>query len=195
MRKYLVAAALISMAVSVPAAPLREPAPEAGFYDLKARTILGKQISLSEYKGKVLLVVNTASRCGFTPQYKSLQTLYEKYKEKGFFVLGFPSNDFFRQEPGKNEEIKKFCELNYGVTFPLFEKGPVKGKATQPVFRFLKGTPVGGRDGEIGWNFTKFLIDREGRMAARFPTRVDPGSPEAVSKIEELLGAQTPRKN
>lgn len=176
-----------------------DPLPD-NIYALQAKSIDGKSVSLEQYKGKVALIVNTASKCGFTPQYKALQALYDKYKDSGFVVLGFPSNDFLRQEPGGNAEIKKFCELRYGVTFPLFEKGPVKGKDTQPVFKHLKSTPIGGKDGEIGWNFTKFLIDQDGRVAARFGSMTKPDSAKITSKIEALLrsasaAAPQPRSN
>lgn len=156
-------------------------------YAMKAKSIGGKEVKLSKFKGKVTLVVNTASKCGFTPQYKGLQALYDRYSKQGFTVLGFPSNDFRGQEPGTDSEVKKFCELNYGVTFPLFKKDSVTGEQTQPIFQFLKASPVGGKDGEIGWNFTKFLVDKNGQVAARFSTKVDPLSPEVTARIEELL--------
>ena len=158
-------------------------------YAMKAVAIDGKEVALSQYKGKVALVVNTASKCGFTPQYKGLQALYDKYSKDGLVVLGFPSNDFLSQEPGTNDEIHKFCELNYGVKFPLFEKNDAKGNQTQPVFKFLKASPVGAKDGEIGWNFTKFLVDKDGKVAARFSTKTDPESENVTAKIEELLKA------
>lgn len=164
------------------------------FYRLNARSIDGRDVALSAYRGQVALVVNTASKCGFTPQYKQLEALYEKYKDRGFVVLGFPSNDFHSQEPAANPEIKKFCELKYGVKFPLFEKAPVTGGATQPVFKFLKASEAGKADGEIGWNFTKFLIARDGRVAARFSTKIKPDDERVVAKIEELLKQRPPRK-
>lgn len=164
-----------------------QPPLAASFYEMTARAIDGKEVALSRFKGKVALVVNTASKCGYTPQYRGLEALYKKYSAQGFVVLGFPSNDFGRQEPGSGEEIKKFCELNYRVTFPLFEKAPVKGRQKQEVYRFLTGSAVGVKDGEIGWNFVKFLIDKNGRVAERFTTRVEPLSPKVTSKIEELL--------
>lgn len=171
-----------SLLLALPAA-----AKDAGLYDLKAVSLDGKPVKLSVYKGKVALVVNTASKCGFTPQYEGLQRLYEKYKDRGFVVLGFPSNDFMGQEPGSAQEIKKFCQINYGVTFPLFEKGPVKGKAAQPVFKFLKASEAGGKDGEIGWNFTKFLVDGQGQVVARWGSWTKPESEEIVSRLEALL--------
>lgn len=172
----------LSVASSVDAA-----APEESLYTLEAVSLEGKPVKLKKFKGKVVLVVNTASKCGYTPQYEGLQSLYDKYKGRGLVVLGFPSNDFRGQEPGSSVEIKKFCQANYGVSFPLFEKGPVTGERTQPVFRFLKASPVGSKDGEIGWNFTKFLVDRDGRVAARWDSKTKPESQKVVTKIEELL--------
>lgn len=162
-------------------------------YEMKATSIDGKPVALSQYKGKVALVVNTASKCGFTPQYKGLQALYDKYAKDGLVVLGFPSNDFMHQEPGTNQEIVKFCQIHYGVTFPLFEKNHVKGGETQPVFKYLKASPAGSKDGEIGWNFTKFLVDQDGKVAARFSTRTDPQDAKVTAKIEELLKGAKPK--
>ena len=173
--------AAVSFSQAAPAAP-----PE-NFYALEARSNEAKPAPLSAYRDKVSLAVNTASKCGLTPQYKALQALHEKFGPKGFTVLAFPRNDFLGQEPGADPEIKKFCEVNYGVTFPLFAKNPVKGKKTQPIFKFLKDSPVGSKDGEIGWNFTKFLIARDGTVAARFGPRTKPDAPEVLAKIEDLL--------
>jgi len=154
------------------------------FYTLEAPGIDGHKEPLSKYAGKVTLVVNTASECGFTPQYKGLQELYTKYKDKGFVVLGFPSNDFGSQEPGSNTEIKKFCELKYKTTFPLFSKDVVKGPQKQPVYKFL--TENAPEKGEISWNFEKFLVDKKGNIVARFKSKIEPMSPEITSKIEEM---------
>jgi len=184
MKTIFLLAALLSPAIAA------EP---DSLYALKATSIEGKDVALSQYKGKVALVVNTASKCGFTPQYKGLQALYEKYSKDGLVVLGFPSNDFMHQEPGTNDEIVKFCQLHYGVTFPLFEKNPVKGDKTQPVFKFLKASEVGAKDGEIGWNFTKFLVDKNGRVAARYSSKVDPLSADVTAKIESLLKPAKPK--
>lgn len=156
----------------------------ATFYDFRVKTIQGKEVPLSDYKGKVVLVVNTASQCGYTPQYKDLQALYETYSGQGLTILGFPSNDFGAQEPGSNEEIKSFCELNYGVKFPLFAKGPVKGKEIQPLFKFLT---EGAKPGEVKWNFEKFLIDRGGQLISRFGSAVKPLSEELKKAIESKL--------
>ena len=157
-------------------------------YDFSAKTIDGKSRKLSDYKGKVLLVVNTASQCGFTPQYKGLETLYEKYKNKGFAVLGFPSNQFGQQEPGPESEIAEFCEMNYGVTFPMFSKVDVNGDAAHPLYKYLTSTKKGllGSEG-IKWNFTKFLIDKEGRVVERYAPTTKPE--ELAPEIEKALAA------
>jgi glutathione peroxidase len=145
-------------------------------YDYSAKSISGKLINLSDYKGKVLLIVNTASKCGFTPQFESLQKLYEKYLDKGFYVLGFPCNQFGEQDPGTDEEIKSFCSLNYGVTFPMFSKIEVNGKNTHPLFEYLKSKSSGLFNQKIKWNFTKFLVDRNGKVVNRFSPSTDPVS-------------------
>lgn len=155
-------------------------------YDYHAHTLRGEEESLSKYKGKVLLIVNTASKCGFTPQYKGLQEVYEKFKDRGFEVLGFPSNQFASQEPGSSDEIEQFCQLNYGVSFPMYEKIDVNGENAHPLFKHLsKEAPGALGSKKVKWNFTKFLVDREGRVLKRFaPTT----TPESIQKeIEELL--------
>ena len=154
-------------------------------FELKAIGIDGREVSLSNYKGKVLLVVNTASRCGFTPQYKSLEKIYKKYKERDFVVLAFPSNDF-RQELSTNEEIKDFCEV-YELSFPIFSKGKVKGFEKQQVFKYLTEDSNGRNMGEIRWNFEKFLVNREGELVRRFRSSVDPNQDEITMVIESLL--------
>ena len=154
-------------------------------FEIKATNIDGSEASLSKFKGKVLLVVNTASRCGFTPQYKSLEIIYKKYKERNFVVLAFPSNDF-RQELPTDEEIKEFCEA-YELTFPIFAKGKVKGFEKQEVFKYLTEDSNGRSIGEIRWNFEKFLISREGRLVKRFRSSVDPNQDEISRAIESLL--------
>ncbi len=152
-------------------------------YELSARTNAGKEVRLGDYEGKVVLVVNTASKCGFTPQYKGLQELYEKYSGRGLVVLGFPCDQFGHQEPGSDAEIASFCELNFGVSFPLMSKVEVNGKGMHPVYAFLKSKARG----TIKWNFTKFLVGRDGRTVRRFaPTTV----PEKLAKrIEAALEA------
>ena len=154
-------------------------------FELKAIGIDGREVSLSNYKGKVLLVVNTASRCGFTPQYKSLEKIYKKYKERDFVVLAFPSNDF-RQELSTNEEIKDFCEV-YELSFPIFSKGKVKGFEKQQIFKYLTEDSNGRNMGEIRWNFEKFLVSREGELVRRFRSSVDPNQDEITKVIESLL--------
>ncbi|WP_410513868.1 glutathione peroxidase [Paenibacillus sp. BR2-3] len=149
-------------------------------YDFAANTLRGEEESLSKYKGNVLLVVNTASKCGFSPQYKGLQEVYEKFKDRGFEVLGFPSNQFAGQEPGESGDIAEFCELNYGVTFPMFEKIDVKGNGAHPLFKYLsKEAPGILGSKSIKWNFTKFLVDQEGRVLKRFAPKTTPDQIEA----------------
>ena len=157
----------------------------SGFYALEAPGIDGKKVSLVKYAGKVTLVVNTASECGYTPQYKGLQAIYEKYQKQGFEILAFPSNDFGAQEPGANTEIQQFCELKYHTTFPLFSKDSVKGEQKQAVYKYL--TDQAPTRGEVKWNFEKFLIDKSGNIVGRFESKVDPMDPALVAKIEQLL--------
>ncbi|WP_028551379.1 glutathione peroxidase [Paenibacillus sp. UNC451MF] len=178
-------------------------------YDISAETIQGKQVQLDQYKGKVLLIVNTASKCGFTPQYTDLQKLHERYSSQGLEILGFPCNQFNEQEPGNSEEVQSFCQVNYGVQFQLFEKTDVRGRDAHPVFRYLtEQAPFEGFDlsdasgrllhaflqekqpellvgDEIKWNFTKFLVDRNGNVVGRFEPAVEPMDME--SAIEALL--------
>lgn len=156
-------------------------------YDFKATTLRGEEESLSKYKDKVLLVVNTASKCGFTPQFKGLQELYDKYKDRGFEVLGFPSNQFAGQEPGSSEDIEQYCQINYGVTFPMYEKIDVKGDTAHPLFQYLTREAPGVLGTKaVKWNFTKFLVDREGRVLKRFSPNTSPEKMEA--DIAEMLG-------
>jgi glutathione peroxidase len=181
-------------------------------YDFKVKNIKGETVSLDTFRGKVLLIVNTASKCGFTPQYAGLQTLYNEYRDQGLEILGFPSNQFAEQEPGENAEVKQFCTLNYGVTFPLFAKGDVRDETAQPLFKHLtKQAPFKGFDpnhpsaakltkllqvnfpnflegNSIKWNFTKFLIDRDGNVVGRFEPTTEP---EALKKtIEKYLNTR-----
>ena len=154
------------------------------FYAYTATDIKGVEHSMSEYKGKVLLVVNVASKCGFTPQYAGLQKLYEKYEQKGLVILGFPSNQFSKQEPGTHNEIQNFCKVNYGVTFPLFEKIEVNGNGTHPLYVHLKKEATGFLSTEsIKWNFTKFLIDSKGNVLKRYASTKEPMSLEEDIKI------------
>ena len=149
------------------------------------KTIDGKDVDLGTYQGKVVLIVNVASRCGATPQYSGLQDLYEKYKDKGFVVLGFPANDFGAQEPGSDEQIKEFCSTKYAVSFPMFSKISVKGPEKATLYKVL--TETADPSGDVGWNFEKFLIGKDGTIAGRFKTRVSPDDPELVSAIEAAL--------
>jgi glutathione peroxidase len=158
-------------------------------HQFKVQDIEGKDVSLAEYADKVLLLVNVASKCGFTGQYAGLQELYEKYRDRGLVVLGFPANNFMGQEPGTNAEIKQFCTLNYGVTFPVFSKISVKGKDQHPLYGFLtdkKTNPEFG--GRISWNFNKFLVDRQGRVIGRFGSRDKPMDKKVVEAVEKALG-------
>ena len=155
-------------------------------YSYSGTTMQGNDLPLEAFKGKVLLIVNTASKCGFTPQFKGLEELYEKYKDKGLEILGFPCNQFGKQDPGSNEEITQFCELNYGVTFTMFQKVDVNGDNAHPLFKYLKKQAPGvlGTEG-IKWNFTKFLVDRDGRVVDRYaPT----DTPDKIAKdVAKLL--------
>jgi len=158
----------------------------SSIYDIKFDDAFGFEKDLSEYKGTVMMIVNTASKCGFTPQYEGLEKLYEQYKDQGFVVLGFPCNQFKNQEPGSDEEIQQFCQVNYGVTFPVFSKINVNGKDTHPVFELLKDQARGfGGTKAVKWNFTKFLVDKDGHVVKRFAPSTSPES--CVDDIEKLL--------
>jgi glutathione peroxidase len=148
-------------------------------------TIEGKATSLDAYKGKVILIVNVASKCGHTPQYKGLEQLYEKYKDKGFVIIGFPANNFGNQEPGTDQEIQKFCTLTYNVTFPMMSKVSVLGSDIHPLFGYL--TEKSPLPGPIKWNFSKFLLNRQGQLVSRFPSEVEPLDSSLVAKVEEVL--------
>jgi glutathione peroxidase len=158
-------------------------------HDISVKDIDGKDAKLDAYKGKVLLIVNVASKCGLTPQYESLEALYQKYKDKGLVVLGFPCNQFGGQEPGTNEEIKKFCSSKYSVTFPLFDKIDVNGPKRHPLYVKLAGkdSPF---PGDIAWNFGKFLVAPDGKILKRFEPRCTPDSPEVAEAIEAALAAK-----
>jgi len=160
---------------------------DTSIYDFELDSLSGDEISLSEFEGNVLLIVNTASECGYTPQYKELQELYETYNDEGFYVLGFPANNFGGQEPGSDEEIAEFCELNYGVTFPMFSKISVKGDDQHPLYNYLTQVDNPDFTGEIGWNFEKFLIDRNGNIVRRFKSNVTPMGDELTESLKELL--------
>ena len=157
-------------------------------YDFAMNDIDGREVPLSDYRGKVLLVVNVASKCGFTKQYAGLENLYKTYADRGLVVLGFPANNFMGQEPGTEAEIKSFCTLTYGVTFPMFAKISVKGKTIHPLYAFLTDEKLHpGSGGAISWNFNKFLIGRDGAVLAHYGSRTAPDDPELIAAIEQAL--------
>jgi glutathione peroxidase len=191
-------AAILCFSIPAPAkdaAPTTRPAAgpggaavPAGPLDFKVNTIDGLEVNLADYRGKVVLIVNTASRCGFTSQYDGLQKLYAKYREKGFVVLAFPANNFHNQEPDNNEKIKAFVAARFHITFPMMAKISVKGEDQHPLYRYLTAKPTGGKfAGDIEWNFTKLLIGRDGKVIARFPAKVKPEDPKIVAAIEKAL--------
>lgn len=155
-------------------------------YEIPLKDINGKETSLKGYKGKTILVVNVASKCGLTPQYTALESVYRKYKDKGLVILGFPCNDFAGQEPGTNEEIKQFCSTKYDVTFPLFDKLHVKGPEQHPLYAALTGKGA-LFPGDVKWNFGKFLIGQDGKVLHRFEPQVKPDAPEVIAAIEDAL--------
>ncbi|GAC1646767.1 MAG: glutathione peroxidase [Candidatus Dormibacteraceae bacterium] len=157
-------------------------------YEIELPRLNGKPAKLSEYAGTVILAVNVASKCSFSPQYAGLQALYEKYSDRDFTVLGFPCNQFFNQEPGDAEKIQEFCSVNYGVTFPLFAKLDVKGGKQHPLYSILTEHPDdAGKAGDVKWNFEKFLVGRDGQVARRFRSKVTPEDPTLVAAVESLL--------
>ncbi len=167
--------------------PLARGASAKTLFDFKAATIDGAEKPLAQFKTNAILVVNSASECGYTPQYKGLQELYQKYSARGFTILAFPSNDFGGQEPGTNAEIKKFCDLRYKVKFPLFSKAPVSGVAIQPLFAWLTTEANPALKGEVAWNFEKFLLDGQGRLVARYKSKITPSDTDLAHAIEALL--------
>ena len=177
-----------------PAAPANDGQSSAtakspmNIYDFKLETLDGQPVDMAKYKGKVLLIVNTASKCGYTKQYAGLQAISEKYKAQGLEVLGFPANNFGGQEPGSAEEIGAFCQKNFGVKFDLFAKSSVKGADKSPFFTYLTETANPEKTGEIGWNFEKFLVARDGALIDRYKSKVTPESDELTAAIEAQLG-------
>jgi glutathione peroxidase len=159
----------------------------SSIYEFTLPSIDGKPLPLANFKGKVVLVVNVASRCGFTPQYSALESTYEKYKDQGFVILGFPANNFGSQEPGTNQEIKTFCQAKYSVSFPMYAKVSVKGDDQTPLYNYLTTKANPAVAGDIKWNFTKFLVDRNGNVVKRFEPDVTPDSPEVIAAIEKAL--------
>jgi len=179
------AVAFASVAVVAAADSGKKP---GSVLDFHVKDIDGKPVDLATFQGKVLLVVNTASQCGLTPQYKDLESIYEKYKGQGFEILAFPANEFGKQEPGSNEEIKEFCSSKYKVSFPLFSKIVVYGKGIHPLYDFLTSESTNPKfAGEIPWNFTKFLVNRKGEVIARFDPRMKPSSESVTGAIEKAL--------
>jgi glutathione peroxidase len=165
-------------------------AAEKTVYDFTLNSIDGQPAPLAAYKGKVVLLVNVASKCGYTPQYSALESTYEKYKDRGFVIVGIPANNFGAQEPGSNQEIKTFCSSKYHVTFPMMAKVSVKGDEITPLYQFLTDKSSNPRSGgEIKWNFTKFLIGPDGRVISRFEPEITPDSPQVTSAIEEALAS------
>lgn len=162
------------------------PVTENSVHEFVKKDIDGKPVKLSNYKGKVLLVVNVASKCGLTPQYEGLQKLHSSFKDKGFAVLGFPANEFNGQEPGTNAEIKQFCATNYNVTFPMFEKIVVKGDGIDPLYKYLIANSERPKD-DIEWNFAKFLVGKDGKVLRRFGPRTAPNDPELVKAVQDAL--------
>lgn len=182
-RIYAVLSVFLMLSTSLSAA--------SSIHEFTLKSIDGQPTPLARFKGKVTLIVNVASRCGFTSQYAGLEALYKKYKDKGLVVLGFPANDFLWQEPGTNDEIKAFCSTKYGVTFPMFAKVSVKGRNQAPLYQFLTDkTANPSTGGSVSWNFTKFLADRNGKVIARFGSRVAPESAELVKAIEAALSSR-----
>jgi glutathione peroxidase len=170
--------------------PTKAPA-QAGPLDFVVKSIDGKDQNLSEYKGKVVMIVNVASKCGFTKQYKQLEAVYKKYADQGFVILGFPANNFGGQEPGTDEEIKAFCSSKFDVTFPMMSKISVLGDDKAPLYKFLTEKPTAGDfSGDIGWNFNKFIIDRNGNIIARYNSKATPDDPQVTSEIEKAIAAQ-----
>jgi glutathione peroxidase len=177
------------MGVTVVREPTDKPA-GASVLDHVVTDIDGREYDLKQLKGKVVLIVNVASRCGFTPQYEGLEAIYDRYKDQGLVVIGFPANNFNGQEPGTNQDIKEFCTTKFDVSFPMMSKISVKGDDQHAVYRFLTSKETGGEfSGDIGWNFTKFLVDRHGNVIARFGSRVKPTDAELTAAVEKALAA------
>lgn len=189
LRMVLIAACAVAvLCAGVVAAPVKEAKKESAL-GFKVKDIDGKDVDLGKYNGKVVMIVNVASKCGHTPQYEQLEALYEKYRDQGFVILGFPANNFKSQEPGTNEEIKAFCTTKYNVKFDMYSKISVVGEDKAPLYQFLTSPEKNGKfGGEIQWNFTKFLLNRKGEVVARFEPKTKPDEPEVVKAIEAALG-------
>lgn len=168
-----------------------DPVAEPSIYDFTLKDLDGKEVNLGSFRGKVLMIVNVASKCGFTPQYEQLEAIYKRYKDQGFVVLGFPANNFMGQEPGTDAEIKEFCTTKYGVTFPMFAKISVTGADQHPLYRYLTHKSTNPEfSGDITWNFNKFLVDRSGKIVARFGSKEKPDAGNVTAAIEKALGGQ-----
>ena len=188
MFKFFIVCVFVSIIGATVFAFKSEPEKPKSILDFKMKDIDGKDVNLKKYKGNVLLIVNTASKCGYTPQYEGLQAIYEKYQAKGFYVLGFPANNFGNQEPGTESEIKEFCESKYKVKFPMFAKVSVKGADQNELFKFLTSNETNPNfAGDISWNFNKFLVDRKGKVVARFSSKDTPESDVVKQAIEKYL--------
>jgi len=198
MKKYIALTALAVLLITSVAVALTwdesgalkdgEKMTEKSVLDFTMKSIDGQDVKLDSYSGKVLLLVNVASKCGYTPQYKGLESLYEKYKDQGLVVMGFPANNFLWQEPGSNDEIKTFCSTKYNVTFPMFAKISVKGSKIHPLYQFLTSKETDPEfAGAISWNFNKFLVDRSGKIVARFSSKDEPESEKVVQSVEQAL--------
>jgi glutathione peroxidase len=187
MKLAALASLLVVFALAIPAT-----AAEKGPLDFEMNGIDGKLVDLSQYKGDVVLIVNVASKCGLTPQYEQLEAVYTKYKDKGLQVLGFPANEFGKQEPGTNQEIAKFCTSKYNVDFPMFSKIVVKGQGIHPLYQFLTSEETNpGFAGDIKWNFEKFLVGRDGKVVKRFDPRIKPDAAEVIEAIEAELNKKS----
>jgi glutathione peroxidase len=188
MTKLIILLVALSISISFAFAgddPKKESNPVPPVLDFKMKSLAGEEVDLSQYQGKVIMMVNTASKCGYTPQYKDLEALYKKYQDKGLVVLGFPADNFGHQEPGTDKQIAEFCEKNFGVTFPLFSKVSVKGDDQVPLFKLL--TTQAPDKGDVKWNFEKFLISRDGKIVNRFRSKVNPSSEEVAKAVEQEL--------
>ncbi|MBN2326032.1 MAG: glutathione peroxidase [Candidatus Omnitrophica bacterium] len=191
----MIAAVVLTLIALVPMVMADESEKEKSLYDFTMKDIDGKEVKMKDFKGNVLLIVNTASKCGYTPQYKDMVDVYKQYKKEGLVVLGFPANEFGRQEPGADKEIKEFCTLNYKVNFPMFSKVVVKGEKQNPLFRYLTTQKNPDFTGDIKWNFEKFLIARDGRLLHRFRSKVKPTDKILKEAIEEALKEEIPKKD
>lgn len=188
MRKLLSGLVLLALTITPGTGVVLAAGKGINVLTYKMKDINGHEVDLAKYKGKVLLLVNVASKCGYTPQYAQLEAIYKKFAPKGFMILGFPANNFAHQEPGTDEQIKAFCTSKYGVTFDMFSKISVKGNDIDPLYKDLTSTAKDGAfGGSIKWNFTKFLVGRDGHVVARFESKIKPDAPKVVKEIEEQL--------